>query len=178
MLLGILFCTACGGAVQTPGSSSEGTSSSTPAVLSQPDSDNTDEMFFRDPPDSNTYSWEFAPERDYQTHSRFTGRHVRHPSGLLRLWFDTATRATEDTPAGTVHVDSIVVSGLQRGEFLSYHCNARGQWETQIVGLVRDSTNYTRPRLSWLLDTASNRIRPFPSDSVLCTAAEIFYSGH
>jgi hypothetical protein len=143
-------------------------------VVSKPDSGEADDATFREQPDSNTYSWSFAPAHDYLGDSRFTGRHVRHPSGLLVLWFDTATRATEDTPASTVHVDSLVVPGVQHGEFLTYYCNTRGRRETQIVGIIRDSTRYTRPRLAWLFDTASNRIRAIAPDSVLCTPADIF----
>jgi hypothetical protein len=119
--------------------------------------------------DSNTFSWSFAPA--------YTGRHVRHPSGLLVLWFDTATRATEDKSAGTVHVDSLVVSGIRHGEFLSFHCNADGKretWVTPVVGIMHDTGTYARPRLAWMLDTASSRIRAIPTDPVLCSASDMF----
>jgi hypothetical protein len=174
LLLAVLFCTACDRTAQHSDRALAAASSSPSKVLPNPDSADTTDIMFRDPPDSNTFSWSFAPAHDYLDDSRFTGRHVRHPSGLLVLWFDTATRATEDTPAGTVHVDSIVVSGIKHGEFLTYYCNTRGRRETQIVGIVRDSSTYTRPRVAWLLDTASNRIRAFRTDSVLCTPGDIF----
>jgi hypothetical protein len=173
-LLAILVVAACDRTARSSDSAQAVASSSPAGVVSKPDSDEVDDAMLGDPPDSNTYSWSFAPAHDYLDDSRFTGRHVRHPSGLLVLWFDTATRATEDTPATTVHVDSLVVSGIQHGEFLTYYCNTRGRWETQIVGIVRDSTTYTRPRLAWRLDTASNRIKSFPTDSVLCTPGGLF----
>jgi hypothetical protein len=177
-LIAASLCSACvtkaENSVRTPEAAS---SSSAPSGIGKHDNSDTAEsvdagMF--DQPDSNTSSWSFAPAHDYLGDSRFTGRHVRHPSGLLVLWFDTATRATEDTPASTVHVDSLVVSGIQHGEFLTYFCNTRGRHETQIVGIIRDSSRYTRPRLAWLLDTASNKIRALVPDSVLCTPGDIF----
>ena len=108
---------------------------------------------------------------------RFTGQLIRVPSGLLLLWFDTTTRATEDTPAGTTHVDSLAVYGLQPGEFFTYYCNADGKqetWTTQIVGILRDTANYIRPRLAWMLDTSSFKIRAIPTDQVLCSVADLF----
>ena len=175
-LLAIVALTACDSISRSPSPAAETVSSSAPIVAASEAEDLT-EYRRKDPPDSNTYSWSFAPAHDYLGDSRFSGRHVRHPSGMLELWFDTATRATEDVPAGTTGVDSTVVSGLQSGEFLTYHCNAGGRWESQIVGVVRDSTSYTRPRLAWLLDTASYRIRPIKPDSILCTPADIFGEG-
>lgn len=137
-------------------------------------SDDADELY-RPTPDLNNYSWRF-PTMNHGN-ERFTGQHLRDPSGMLVLWFDTATRATEDTPAGTTHVDSLVVSGLQPGEFLSYYCNADGRqetWITEIVGILRDTVNYARPRMAWMLDTSSYRIKAIPTDQVLCSVADLF----
>jgi hypothetical protein len=178
-LIGALLCSACVTKPENSARTPEAASgSSSTSAISKPDNADTTESvdagMSRDQPDSNTSSWSFAPAHDYLGDSRFTGRHVRHPSGLLVLWFDTATRATEDTPASTVHVDSLVVSGIQHGEFLTYFCNTRGRHETQIVGIIRDSSRYTRPRLAWLLDTASNKIRAIVPDSVSCTPGDIF----
>jgi hypothetical protein len=173
-VLAILFCAACDSAARNSQRTGQATSSSPSGAVSKADSSEADDVTLWYQPDSNTSSWSFAPVHDYLGDSRFTGRHVRHPSGLLVLWFDTATRATEDTPASTVHVDSLVVSGIQHGEFLTYYCNTRGRHETQIVGIIRDSSRYTRPRLAWLLDTASNKIRAIVPDSVLCTPGDIF----
>jgi len=172
--LAILFCAACDSAARNSQRTGQSTSSSPSGAASKADSSEADGVTLWDQPDSNTSSWSFAPAHDYLSDSRFTGRHVRHPSGLLVLWFDTATRATEDTPAGTVHVDSLAVSGIQHGEFLTYYCNTRGRHETQIVGIIRDSSRYTRPRLAWLLDTASNKIRAIVPDSLSCTPGDIF----
>jgi len=173
-VLAILFCAACDSAARNSQRTGQGPSSAPPGAVSKPVSSEADDFTLRDQPDSNTSSWSFGPAHDYLGDSRFTGRHVRHPSGLLVLWFDTATRATEDTPASTVHVDSLVVSGIQHGEFLTYYCNTRRTHETQIVGIIRDSSRYTRPRLAWLLDTASNKIRAIVPDSVLCTPGDMF----
>lgn len=174
-LLASIAFGACDSIARTPSPAIEAASSSPSTVASE--HDDLSEYRRIDPPDSNTYSWTFAPAHDYLGDSRFSGRHVRHPSGLLELWFDTATRATEDVPAGTSAVDSAVISGLQPGEFLTYHCNTGGRWESQIVGIVRDTTSYTPPRLAWLLDTASYRIRTIAPDSILCTPADIFGEG-
>jgi len=173
-LLAILFVAACDRTARTSDRALAVASSSPRGVVSKPDSNEADDSMVRDPPDSSTSSWSVAPAHNYLDDSRFTGRHVRHPSGLLVLWFDTATRATEDMPAGTVHVDSVVVSGIRHGEFLTHYCNTGGREETQLVGIVRDSSTYTRPRLAWRLDTASDKIRAIVPDSVLCTPGDMF----
>ena len=191
VLIAILACAACK-AEQTdsershevassslstsvhPSDSTSSPRSASAAVVSPEETD----VLSREPPDSNAYSWTF-PNMD-NGNERFTGQHVRHPSGLMVIWFDTATRATEDTPARTTHVDSVVVSGLQHGEYLTFYCNADGRHDTrksQIVGILRDTTNYLRPRMAWVLDTVSYRIRAIPTDRVLCSAADLFAEG-
>jgi hypothetical protein len=173
------FCLACQQAAPNLSQPASG-ASATPVVSLPPDTSDTSSFELRpEPVDSNAFSW-IIPSAGDVGRSRFTGDHVRHPSGLTILWLDTAIRATEDKPAGTVHVDSIVVSGILHGEFLTPHCNADGKresWVTQIVGIVHDSSTYTRPRLAWMLDTGSNRIRAIPTDPVLCSASDMFSGG-
>lgn len=170
--IAILICLACQRSASVSSRTDRTASSS---LASQQDTSDTSAFVFPpDPVDSNAFSWSFAPAHDYLGDSRFAGEQARHPSGLLVLWFDTATRATEDTPAGRVHVDTLVVWGLKHGEFASPHCNTRGRWESRIVGVVHDSSSYTRPRLAWLFDTDSNKIRAIATDSILCTPADMF----
>jgi hypothetical protein len=97
-----------------------------------------------------------------------SGDHVRHPSGLLVIWLDTAIRATEDHPVGRAHADSIVVTGLKPGEGLGRFCLVNRSMADHIVGIVGDDTVMTRPRLAWLFDKTTFRIKPTPTDSVTC----------
>jgi hypothetical protein len=186
----LLACAACSGEQRNSGPAPEPASSSQSAPTNPPDSmasvgsaspavsGGEADVLSREPPDSNEYTWTFPNMNN--GNERFTGRLVRHPSGLLVIWFDTATRATEDTPAGTTHVDSVVVSGLQHGEYLTVFCNAEGRhetWKSQVVGILRDTTNYLRPRMAWMLDTVSYKIKAIPTDPVLCSAAYLFGEG-
>jgi hypothetical protein len=190
ILIALLACAACRGEQSNSGSAPEQASSSQSAPTNPPDSTSSTgspptaisgeqaDIQFREPPDSNDRMWTFPDMNN--GNERFTGMHVRHPSGLMVIWFDTATRATEDTPAGTTHVDSVVVSGLKHGEYLTFYCNADGRhetWKSQIVGILRDTTNYLRPRMAWILDTVSYKIRAIPTDKVLCSAADLFGEG-
>ena len=125
-----------------------------------------------DGPDSSDFEWTFAPRRPIDTNTRFAGRAVRRANGLLRIWFDTATRATEEKPAGTIGVDSVTVKGLLHGEQFTTECNKDpGFRDTQLVGVVRDKSGYLRPRLLWQLDTATNRIKSISPEGFSCTAA-------
>ena len=191
ILIAILACAACKGE-QTASERSHAVASSSLST-SVPPSDSTSSLALgsaavasseeadalsREPPDPNDRMWTFPDMNN--GNERFTGMHVRHPSGLMVIWFDTAVRATEDTPAGTTHVDSVVVSGLQHGEYLTFYCNADGRhetWKSQIVGILRDTTNYLRPRMAWMLDTVSYKIRAIPTDKVLCSTADLFGEG-
>ncbi len=110
--------------------------------------------------------WDDAPDSSYGAWDR--GSHVRHPSGLLVMWLDTAIRATEDHPVERAHADSILVKGLQHGEGLGRFCMVNGSTADRIVGVVRDTTTGTRPRLAWLFDSATFRIKATPTDSVTC----------
>ena len=103
----------------------------------------------------------------------YIGSHVRHPSGLMVIWFDTAVRATEDHPVGHVHTDSVVVSGVQHLEYLGRFCFAGGDaLPATVVGLVPDADSLFRPRLAWRFNTKSLRIEPFPTDSAKCRVTD------
>jgi hypothetical protein len=116
--------------------------------------------FMADAPDSSHGAWD--------QNGFFSGSHVRHPSGLLIIWLDTAIRATEDQPVRRAHADSILIGGLQHGEGLGRLCMVNRSRADRIVGIVRDTTVATRPRLAWLFDTATFRIKATPTDSVTC----------
>jgi hypothetical protein len=116
--------------------------------------------FAIDNPDSSFGVW----EQD----AFVSGNHVRHPSGELIIWFDTAIRATEDHPVGRAHADSIVVSGLKHGEGLSRYCFIEGNPQNEVVGIVPDST-VVEPRLAWTFDKATLRIKAVPTDSLRCS---------
>lgn len=117
-----------------------------------------------DAPDSSHGAWDQG--------GFLSGDHVRHPSGLLVMWLDTAIRATEDHPVGRAHADSIVVTGLKPGEGLSRTCMVNGSMAEHIVGIVGEDTVFTRPRIAWLFDDATFRIKPTPTDSVTCLLRE------
>ena len=112
-----------------------------------------------------------SPDSSYGTWDQggfVSGNHVRHPSGLLVLWLDTAIRATEDRPVGRAHADSIVIRGLQPGEGLTRYCAVEGNPTNHIVGIVRDTTMGIPPRLAWLFDDSTFRIKATPTDSLIC----------
>lgn len=165
----LLFCVACQQVAPNSSQTASGVPAATVVSLRPDTSDTSSFELSPDPVDSNTSSRVVL--------GRFSGQHVRHPSGLLLLWLDTAVRATEDKLAQKAHVDSIVVSGILHGEFLTHYCNADPKhetWSRQIVGIVHDSSAYTRPRLAWMLDTGSSRIRAIPTEPLLCTPGDIF----
>jgi hypothetical protein len=116
--------------------------------------------FAIDSPDSSYGPWD--------QNGFLRGNHVRHPSGMLILWLDTAIRATEDHPVGRAHADSIVIRGLRPGEGLSRFCMVNGATANRIVGLVRDTTIGIHPRLAWLFDDSIFRIKATPTDSLTC----------
>ena len=113
-----------------------------------------------DSPDSSYGKWD--------QEGFVSGNHVRHPSGLLVLWLDTAIRATEDHPIGRAHAVSIAVRGLQSGEGLTRYCAVSGNPTNRIVGIVRDTTVGIHPRLAWLFDDSTFRIKATPTDSLIC----------
>lgn len=119
------------------------------------------DTFGIDSPDSSYGAW----DRD----GFVSGDHVRHPSGLLIMWLDTAVRAADGRPPRRAHVDSIVVTGLDPSEGLAHFCNGKtGAGVNHVVGLVRDTAINHQPRLAWLFDDRAFRIKPTPTDSLIC----------
>jgi hypothetical protein len=187
-LLVVLLCIACDRGRATASASA---ASSTPAAEQQVDSTTPKVSEQRDDstaavptnitatnaresdgPDSTDFEWTFAPRRPIDTNTRFAGRAIRRPNGVLKIWFDTATRATEEKPPGTIGVDSVTVKGLLHGEQFTTVCNKDpGFRDTQLVGVVRDKSGYLRPRLVWQMDTATNRIKSVSPEGISCTAA-------
>ena len=124
-----------------------------------------------DAADSTDFEWTFAP-RNGGSNTRFAGRVIRRPNGLLKIWFDTATRATEEKPAGRTGVDSVIVRDLRHGDWFTIVCNSgAGTRDTQLVGVVHNDRRYVHPRLVWQLDTATNRIKSVSPEGIFCTAA-------
>ena len=116
-------------------------------------------------PDSSFGSWGFGSWG--VAGSFYSANHVRHPSGLLIMWLDTAIRASEDRPVGRAHADSVVVRGVRHEEWLGRYCLINGAAAEMVAGLVPDTTARVRPRLAWRFDT-DFRIKPVPTDSVKC----------
>ncbi len=104
----------------------------------------------------------------------YIGSHVRHPSGLMVIWFDTAVRATEDHPVGHVHTDSVIVNGVQHLEYLGAFCfvGAEMMTDPSIVGLVPEADSVFRPRLAWRFNKKSLRIESVPADSLKCRVTD------
>jgi len=147
----------------------EDSSAVTASTMPSPSTATTEEgeffpAFSIDGPDSSHGAWDQGVF--------LSGNHVRHPSGLLIMWLDTAIRATEDHPVRRAHADSIVVRGLKPGEGLARFCLVNGSTADHIVGIVLDTEVRTRPRLAWLFDNTTFRIKPTPTDSVTCLLRE------
>jgi hypothetical protein len=166
-LLPLLYVVACerSTAKQTPDSTATVATQSVlpPPPPSDPSKveDSVFDTFGIDSPDSSYGAWnreEFV-----------SGDHVRHPSGLMILWLDTAVRATDGRPARRAHADSIVITGLDPSEGLGHFCNGpNGAGANRVVGLVRDTATNHHPRLAWLFDDKTFRIKATPTDSLVC----------
>jgi hypothetical protein len=168
ILILVLFTLACERTAsrQTADSSAiaRTASTSSPSTATTTEEEQFHPLFSMDGPDSSYGVWDQG--------IFLSGDHVRHPSGLLIIWLDTAIRATEDHPVGRAHADSIVVTGLKPGEGLGRFCMLNGSMADHIVGIVGEDTVMTRPRLAWLFDNATFRIKPAPTDSVTCLLRE------
>jgi hypothetical protein len=167
----LLCIVACERSAMRQATDSSATSSTTVTVVatqsvpppSDPSKveDSVFDTFGIDSPDSSYGAW----DRD----GFVSGDHVRHPSGLMILWLDTAVRATDGRPARRTHVDSLVITGLEPSEGLGHFCNGKtGAGANHVVGLVRDTAINHQPRLAWLLDEKTFRIKPTPTDSLVC----------
>lgn len=124
--------------------------------------------------DSSEGDW-YLDTSDLQSKSTefFVGSHVRHPSGLMVIWFDTAVRATEEHPVGRAHADSVVVGDMRHLEYLGRFCvHNDGLLVDRVVGLVTDADTTARPRLAWRFNAQTFRIDRYPVDSVRCIVNE------
>jgi hypothetical protein len=102
----------------------------------------------------------------------FIGSHVRHPAGLMVIWLDTAVRAAAH-PVGLAHADSVLVDGLEHGEYLGRFCAIQdGSSPGEIVGLVPDADSLFRPRLAWKFNPQTFRIERYPTDSIKCRVTD------
>lgn len=114
---------------------------------------------------------------DYEERSRFSARARRFSNGRLILWLDTSLyRMRQTGPRAAFAVaDSAVISGLTAGEFFTQYCRiGSGLADGQIGGLARTTVpeRWERPRLGWVFDTVTSRIRSIPTDSVTCAVLE------
>jgi len=173
-LLALLVSLGCERAAPAP-ASRETTSSSTPpvavAAISYAIEDTMPRPYEIAAPDSAYGAWGVSG-MDIGPGEFYIGSHVRHPSGLMVIWFDTAVRATEDHPVGHVHTDSVVVNGVQHLEYLGRFCFVGESPESGVVGLVRDADTAFRARLAWRFNTSTLRIESFPPDSARCRTTD------
>ena len=102
----------------------------------------------------------------------YIASHVRHPSGSMIIWFDTAVRATEEHPVGHAHVDSVVVNGVQHLEYLGRFCFIGEDPDPAVVGLVQEGDTIYHARLAWKFNTHTLRIERFPADSARCRVTD------
>ena len=121
-------------------------------------------------PDSSEGDWYLNREDpDSVSPEFFVASHVRHPSGVMVIWFDTAVRATDDHPVGRAHADSVVVKGLRHLEHLGRYCfDAEGFPEAGVVGLLPAPDTTARPRLAWRFNTQTFHIERYSVESIRC----------
>ncbi len=105
--------------------------------------------------------------------SRFSGDADRYRSGVLIIYLDTSFKRAYpgEAPHEYAHADSLVVRGLAAGETFAEFCKVGSTLALgRTAGLMRDTVTgqWLQPRLAWLFDTVSVRIRVAPTDSVLC----------
>jgi len=124
-------------------------------------------------PDSSEGDWYLDTEDLKASPEFFVGSHVRHPSGLMVIWLDTAIRATEDHPVGRARADSVVVLDLRHLEYLARFCaEPDGLTIPRVVGLVTEADTTARPRLAWRFNAQAYRIERYPVDSIRCMVKE------
>lgn len=103
---------------------------------------------------------------------RFSADFDRFTSGVLLLTLDTTLlRNRTEPPFDTKLADSIAVQGLRRTERFATDCRfSTHPVDERLTGLVPDTTpeRWMRPRLAWLFDTVSARIRRIRPDSISC----------
>ena len=106
---------------------------------------------------------------------RFSADFVRFTSGVLLLKLDTTlARNRTEPPFDTKLADSIAVRGLGKTERFATDCKfGTHSVDARLTGLVPDSMpeRWMRPRLGWLFDTVSAKIRRIRPDSLSCILA-------
>ncbi len=108
--------------------------------------------------------------------SRFSARSHWFSDGRLLLWLDTSTsRAVQRSRRHFEVADSVVISTLSSGEFFTEYCRiGDGLADGQIGGTARtlERERWETPRLAWVFDTLTSRIRTIPPDSVRCAVPD------
>jgi hypothetical protein len=106
---------------------------------------------------------------------RFSADFVRFSSGVLVLKLDTTLiRNRTEPPFDTRLADSIAVQGLKKTDRFATDCKLGAHSvDPRLTGLVSDTIaeKWMRPRLAWLFDTVSSRIRRIKPDSLSCILA-------
>jgi hypothetical protein len=111
------------------------------------------------------------PEKSVDT--RFVVRVNQFRSGILSVHLDTALVAEPGRRRHFFPADSVKVSGLTRIDHFTQACkNGSEKWAPRI-GVLADTVYERdgRPRFIWVIDTATARIRPLPTDSASCFLA-------
>ena len=110
-----------------------------------------------------------TPKAASSSHRSRYGARFRTAHGRVFLWLDTLVGYRHDRPE-KVAADSIQVD-LHTSEFLATTCEmGRGGPDERLVAIVREASAdaYSPPRLAWLFDVRTLRIRSVPPDSVRC----------
>lgn len=118
--------------------------------------------------------WSFGQSSAIRTVSRFAGESKIYSSGRLVLGLDTALNRTGDALLSAARADSLIVSGVDSSERLATFCRFGSSDEHgERVGLVAGQSERTwrQPRLAWLFDSTSARIRAVRTDSTVCAVA-------
>jgi hypothetical protein len=166
----VLVLIACDRSAQTGATASSTTSAESVLVRPSLSDEPLPKEYEIMAPDSAEGFWYVDTPNRPSKDEFITGWHVRHPSGKMVIWLDTAIKAT----GGRVHTDSIVVSGIHHLEYLARFCSLNGKNNGRVFGLVEEADTLARPRLAWRFNTESFRIDQVPVDSVSCTMRKFF----
>lgn len=171
----LVICLGCERSASTP---KHEAASSTAAVVAPQVNVAPNDSFISEyqivAPDSSVGSWYLDASDIPGADIFFVASHARRPSGSMVIWFDTATRATEERGVRWVHADSVSVAGLRHLEYLARYCNnSDGSGATRVVGLVTEADTTAHPRLAWRFNTQSFRIEQVPADSIRCVVQEV-----
>ena len=116
--------------------------------------------------------WWLGWSNDQSTHSRFSADFDRFTSGVLIFKIDTLlARDQKEPPFDGKLADSVAIRGLSATERFATGCRfGTRPADERITGVVPDSTRerWMQPRLAWLIDTVTARIRRIRPDSIAC----------